>query len=219
MLNKLEDKEKIVATFEKITSGDLSIAQTLEIAFEKKIIRKSESYLAYIERKDSFLTALEKDKEYQEFKERFTSGINTISRMEREGIELTEEVFNELKSNLKRERFYEELFSESISFNEVINYYRYLNEECDYITMHKTKGSGIENVLVVLDEYFWSRYKFKFSPDSTEPSSVFTPQNMKLFYVACSRTIKNLTVVKVVTSDEEEHLLATFPDFEKVVVD
>lgn len=219
VLNKLEDKEKIVAAFEKITSGNLSIAQTLEIAFEEKIIRKSESYLAYIERKDSFLTALEKDKEYQEFKEKFTSGVNTIPRMEREGIELTEEVFNELKSKFKRESFYEELFSESISFNEVINYYRYLNEECDYITMHKTKGSGIENVLVVLDEYFWSRYKFKFSPDSTEPSNVFTPANMKLFYVACSRTIKNLTVVKVVTSDEEEHLLATFPDFEKVVVD
>ncbi|KEI72031.1 hypothetical protein GV64_16040 [Endozoicomonas elysicola] len=85
--------------------------------------------------------------------------------------------------------------------------------------MHKTKGSGIENVLVVLDEYFWTQYKFQFTPDSTEPSSVFTPPNMKLFYVACSRTIKNLTVVKVVTSDEEKHLLATFPDFEKVVID
>lgn len=218
VLNKLEDKEKIAAAFEKIASGDLSISQTLEIAFEKKIIRKSDSYLAYIERKDSFLADLEKDNAYQKFKERFTSGVNTISRMEREGTELTEEVFNELKSNLKRERFYEELFSESISFNEVINYYRYLNEECDYITMHKTKGSGIKNVLVVLDEYFWSRYKFKFSPDSTKSSSVFTPPNMKLFYVACSRTIRNLTVIKVVTSDEEKHLLAAFPDFEKVVV-
>nr|WP_281504471.1 UvrD-helicase domain-containing protein [Chromohalobacter sarecensis] len=219
VLNKLEDKEKIVAAFEKITSGDLSIAQTLEIAFEKRMIRKSDSYLAYIERRDTFLADLEKDNEYQKFKKRFDSGVNTITRMEREGIELTEEVFNELKYNLKKEKFYEELFSESISFNEVINYYRYLNEECGYITMHKTKGSGIENVLVVLDEYFWSRYKFKFNPSSTEASSVFTPPNMKLFYVACSRTIKNLTVVKVVTSDEEEHLLTTFPDFEKVVVD
>ncbi len=218
-LNKLEDKEKIVAAFEKITTGDLSITKTLEVAFEKKIMRKSDSYLAYIERKDSLLAELKKDEAYQQFKERFNSGINTMSRMGKEDPDLTEEVFNEFKSNLNRERFYEKLFSESISFNEVVNYYRYLNEECDYITMHKTKGSGIENVLVVLDEYFWSQYKFQFSPDSTESSSVFTPPSMKLFYVACSRTIKNLTVVKVVTSDEEKYLLATFPDFEKVFMD
>ena len=85
--------------------------------------------------------------------------------------------------------------------------------------MHKTKGAGIENVLVVLDEYFWNQYKFQFNQDSTEPNCAFTSPNMKLFYVACSRTIKNLTVVKVVTSDEEKYLLATFPEFEKVVID
>ncbi|MDQ7734035.1 AAA family ATPase [Halomonas sp. SpR1] len=219
VLNKIEDKEKIVAAFDRITLEDLSVIKALEVAFEKNIIRRSDSYLAFFERRDSFLAELKKDEAYQQLKERFNSGINTISKMEKEDPDLTEEVFNEFKSNLNRERFYEELFSESISFNEVINYYSYLNEECDYITMHKTKGSGIENVLVVLDEYFWSQYKFKFSAESTEASSVFTPPNMKLFYVACSRTIRNLTVVKVVTSDEEEHLLATFPDFEKVVVD
>lgn len=58
--------------------------------------------------------------------------------------------------------------------------------------------------------------KVKFSPDSTEPSSGFTPSNIKLFYLVCSRTINNLTVVKVVISGEEQHLLATFPDFQKV---
>lgn len=219
VLNKLEDKEKIVAAFEKIATGDLSIAKTLEVAFEEKVISKSDSYLAYIDRRDSFLAELKKDRAYQQFKEKFNSGIDTITKMAKEDPGLTEEVFNELKSNLSREKFYEELFSETISFSEVIRYYRYLNEECDYITMHKTKGAGIENVLVVLDEYFWPQYKFRFGPASTEPSSVFTPPNMKLFYVACSRTIKKLTVVKVVTSDEEEHLLATFPVFEKVVMD
>lgn len=215
VLNKLEDKSKIVDVFEKITAGDLSIAKTLEIAFEEKVISKSDSYLAYIDRKNSFLAELKEDRAYQLFRDRFNSGNNTMTKMATLDPELTEEVFNEFKSNLDRERFYEALFSESISFNEVIKYFRYLSEECDYITMHKTKGSGIENVLVVLDEYFWTQYKFQFSPDSTQPSSVFTPPTMKLFYVACSRTIKNLTVVKVVTSDEEKHLIKTFPDFKK----
>lgn len=219
VLNKLEDKEKIVAAFEKITTDDLSIIKALEVAFEEMIIRRSDSYLAFIDRKDTFLAALEIDDAYQQFKETFNSGLDSISKMAKEDPDMTEEVFNEFKSSIKRERFYEELFSDSIPFNEVINYYGYLNEDCDYITMHKTKGSGIENVLVVLDEYFWSKYNFKFTPRSTEPSSVFTPPNMKLFYVACSRTIKNLTVVKVITNDEEQHLLATFPEFEKVVIE
>ncbi|OZS45631.1 UvrD-helicase domain-containing protein [Photobacterium sanguinicancri] len=219
VLNNLEAKEKIVAAFEKITTGDLSIAKTLEVAFEENIITKSDSYLAYVGRKDSFLAELKKDIAYQQLKKIFNSGANTLAKMVKEVPELTEETFNEFISNLKRERFYEELFSESIPFSEIIRYYRYLNEECDYITMHKTKGSGIENVLVVLDEYFWNQYKFQFSHNSTEPSSAFTSPNMKLFYVACSRTIKNLTVVKVVTSDEEKHLLATFPGFKKVVTD
>lgn len=219
VLNNLEAKEKVVAAFEKITMGDLSIAKTLEVAFEEKVITKSDSYLAYVDRKNSFLAELEKDIEYQKLKKTFNSGINTLAKMAKDAPELSEETFNQFKSNLNREIFYEELFSDSIPFSEVIRYYRYLNEECDYITMHKTKGSGIENVLVVLDEYFWNQYKFQFSHDSTEPSNAFTSPNMKLFYVACSRTIKNLTIVKVVTSDEEEHLLATFPGFEKVVID
>ncbi|TNE96932.1 MAG: ATP-dependent helicase [Bacteroidetes bacterium] len=219
VLNNLKAKEKIVAAFEKITAGELSIAKTLEVAFEENVITKSDSYLAYVDRKDSFLAELKDDEVYQNFKAIFNSGASTLAKMVKEVPELTEETFNDFRSNFNRERFYEGLFSESIPFSEVLRYYRYLNEECDYITMHKTKGSGIENVLVVLDEYFWNQYKFQFSHDSKKPSCAFTSTNMKLFYVACSRTIKNLTVVKVVTSDEEKHLLATFPDFEKVVID
>lgn len=219
VLNNFKAKEKIVAAFEKITTDELSIAKTLEVAFEENIITKSDSYLAYVDRKDSFLAELKDDDSYQKFKAIFNSGANSLTKMVKEVPELTEETFNEFRSNFNRERFYEGLLSESIPFSEVIRYYRYLNEECDYITMHKTKGAGIENVLVVLDEYFWNQYKFQFNQDSTKPNCAFTSPNMKLFYVACSRTIKNLTVVKVVTSDEEKYLLSTFPEFEKVVID
>ncbi|MFQ0975542.1 ATP-dependent helicase [Vibrio campbellii] len=219
VLNNLKAKEKIVSAFDRITTGNLSIAKTLEVAFEEKIIVESDSYLAYIERKDSFLAGLKSDVGYQKLKEMFNSGANTLVKMIKESPELTEEAFNEFISNLKRERFYEELFSESLPFNEIVRYYNYLNEECDYVTMHKTKGSGIENVLVVLDEYFWNQYKFQFSQDRTKPNIAFASSSMKLFYVACSRTIKNLTVIKVVTSDEEKYLLKTFPRFEKVVID
>ncbi|MEZ9269908.1 UvrD-helicase domain-containing protein [Vibrio cyclitrophicus] len=218
VLNNLKAKEKIVAAFDMLTTDDLSIAKTLEIAFEENIICKSDSYLAYIDRKDSFLTELKADTEYQQFKKAYKSGTNTFTKIAKIAPEMAKETFDELEFSLKKERFYEELFSESLPFKEAINYYRYQNEECDYVTMHKTKGSGIENVLVVLDEYFWNQYKFQFCYDRTESCSAFAPSSMKLFYVACSRTIKNLTVVKVVTSDEEKYLLETFPEFEKVVI-
>ncbi|ALQ07219.1 DNA helicase [Pseudoalteromonas sp. Bsw20308] len=218
VLKTLREKERIVAAFEKITRGNLSINKTLEVAFKENILAKSEAHLAYVDRKEAFLSELKNDEEYQQLKMIFNAGSNSLTKMVKQVPELTEEAFNEFHSNFKRERFYHDLFSEEISFSEINRYYKYLNEECDFITMHKTKGSGIENVLVVLDEYFWNKYSFKFSDDSTETSSVFTPPNMKLFYVACSRTIKNLTVVKVVTKEEKEHLLKVFPEFEEVPI-
>lgn len=215
VFNNLKVKEKIVAAFEKITTYELSIAKSLEVAFSENILIKSENYLAYIDRKDSFLTELKNDASYQQLKAIFKSGANSLAKMEKEVPELTEETFDEFKSSFDREAFYEELFSESISFGEVVRYYQYLNEECNYITMHKSKGTGIENVLVVLEEYFWNQFNFQLNQDSIEPSSAFTLPNMKLFYVACSRTIKNLTLVKVITEDEERHLIRIFPEFKK----
>lgn len=41
-----------------------------------------------------------------------------------------------------------------------MNYTRYLNEETEYITMNKTKGTSIPSVIVVMEEYFWNEYDF-----------------------------------------------------------
>ena len=76
--------------------------------------------------------------------------------------------------------------------------------------MHKTKGSGIENVMVVMDEYFWNKYNFKSIYDTTEKDLIKKLKNQKLFYVACSRTIKNLICVRIVSDEEEEKQLLDF---------
>lgn len=75
--------------------------------------------------------------------------------------------------------------------------------------MHKTKGSGIENVLVVLDEYFWSKYDFKtvFSNDHNLEKKKISEQ---LFYVACSRAKTNLRCVRLVSTEEEEEAITQF---------
>lgn len=77
--------------------------------------------------------------------------------------------------------------------------------------MHKTKGSGIENVIVVLDKYFWIEYDFDkiFDPDINDDKKL---TSQKLFYVACSRTKTNLTCVKLITEDEEILLNQFFAD-------
>ncbi|WP_448212110.1 hypothetical protein [Colwellia sp. MEBiC06753] len=111
---------------------------------------------------------------------------------------------------MKQERFYGNLFSNDLKFAEIINYFHYLNEDTNYITMHKTKGSGIDNVIVVLDEYSWSQsYDFKsFYSDCSSENKKSNTQ--KLVYVACSRAKKNLRCIRIVNDAEEEKELLKF---------
>ena len=97
-----------------------------------------------------------------------------------------------------------------IKFSEIMNYVTYINEQAEYITMHKTKGSGIPNVMVVLEEYFWYKYNFSAIYDSSEADTDKKLFNQKLFYVACSRAIDNLICIKVIPSGMEKDLLNLF---------
>lgn len=80
----------------------------------------------------------------------------------------SEDIFDDWESVYKKERFINELLSSNLKFYEAMNYSKYLSEETEYITMHKTKGSSIQNVIVVMDEFFWNEYKF---------SSLYLPES------------------------------------------
>ncbi|WP_228277414.1 hypothetical protein [Acinetobacter baumannii] len=81
--------------------------------------------------------------------------------------------------------------------------------------MHKTKGTGIENVFVVLEEFFWSNYSFRSIYDSSYSNFKVKEKSEKLFYVACSRTIKNLMIlINYETNDELELIREKFSGFE-----
>lgn len=85
--------------------------------------------------------------------------------------------------------------------------------------MHKTKGSGIKNVLVVLDEYFWfQKYKFKTIFDSSEVDAEKKIYNQKLFYVACSRTIDNLVCVRIIAPEDKDDLISFFVEHEEIEI-
>lgn len=216
-VSHVEDKKKISSILEKIVASEHGAIELLEIAIENKLIKKSDSFNSYLDRKDAFLVELQENQFYQSFKSNYNNGQNTFTRMAKEIEDLNEEVFNEHERLYKKERFYNDLFSTKIKFREIINYLSYLNEETAYITMHKTKGSGISNVLIILDEYSWyQKYKFKSIFDPKEQDVEKRLYNQKLFYVACSRAIENLICVKIIAKEEKEDVLKYFTNHEEI---
>ncbi|AHW60635.1 DNA helicase-2 / ATP-dependent DNA helicase PcrA [Draconibacterium orientale] len=219
LITTIEDKKKISSILDKIVASEHGAIELLELAFENRLLKKSDSYSSYIDRKDSFLTDIKDDEFYPTFKTYYEGGQNTFTKMAKEVDGLNEEVFKEFQRLYKKERFYNDLFSSKIKFKEILNYFSYLNEETNYITMHKTKGSGIENVMVVLDEYFWyQKYKFKTIFDESEIDTTKRLYNQKLFYVACSRAIDNLICIRLIAPDEKDDLLGYFSNYEEIKI-
>nr|WP_245368697.1 UvrD-helicase domain-containing protein [Paenibacillus silagei] len=214
----VRDKVEIKKNFNKILESTKGALDTLELAFESKLLKRSEKFSEYLRRKDTFLSQLKENEEYIEFKFLYQKGNNTYSKMSKATSDWDEDEFKELERNLLKENFYVDLFSKKIKFNEIINYYDYMNEKTKFITMHKTKGSGIDNVLVVLDEYFWNAYDFKSIFCSSDDNEKKKHKNQKLIYVACSRAKVNLTCVKLISKDEEQDILKWFKEAVKVEV-
>lgn len=208
-IKKIADKKEIKEKFDTVVNSDLSLYKTLEKAFDLKLLKKSEQYLGYLERQETFLDEISNDTEFKNFRAFYSAGQNTLTRIKNKFPELDQYEFDEFKKKVQQEVFYNDLFSSKISFQELLNYFNYQNEYTQYITMHKTKGSGIENVLVVLDEYFWSEYNFR-SIYSGEADDVKKLKNQKLFYVACSRAKNNLKIVRLISDENEKNELEGF---------
>ena len=217
-IRSLSDKKTINDIMASIVSdSSLSMWQAIELAAEKKLIKLSESCIHKIERERAFVEQYSKDEFYKNFKELYLAGNNTYNRI-KDVIDIpSEDIFNEWESIYKRERFINELLSPDLKFIEALNYSKYLAEETEYITMHKTKGSSIQNVIVVMDEFFWNEYKFSslYSPESdTNADRVINSK--KLIYVACSRAMSGLVCVKVLTADEVDAFKGAFPCAEQI---
>ncbi len=214
-LNSIKDKQKLNDDLNSIVNSNQSPMATLEMAFAYGFLAKSEAYESYIEYKIEFLNEIKTDSVFQNFLADIAAGFTTAIKMEKSGREMDEYLFKNLKNKKKKKDFYDLLFGDGLKFSEIVNYFDYLNDEKPYVTMHKTKGTGIENVVVVVDEYYWRDYNFK---------NVLTNQllddqsaDRKLVYVACSRAINNLTCVRLISEDEEEAILASkFSNITKV---
>jgi len=214
-IKSIKDKKEIAKNIQNILDSKLSAIETIKLAFEYNLVNKADKFDEYIHFKDVFLEDLSENGKYKAFKRQYQLGNSTFAKMKKINTDIEEEEFDDLKREVKKEVFYIDLFSSEITFSEIINYYNYLNEETEYITMHKTKGSSIENVTVVLDEYFWNDYNFKSLYD-LDVKADMKEKTEKLFYVACSRTKTNLCCIRVIEEDEEMALLKLFPEAQKI---
>lgn len=220
ILNSIADKQEVTRVFETLLNNDLSLTDALTLGIESKLIKQSDSFCWYIKRKDDFLLECSLDKKFNSFKTKYLDDCHTFAKFLKkypkhfdENTEYTGKEQNFLKWErvLKKEQFYEQLFSGSVKFNEVISFFEYMNEQTDFITMHKTKGSGIDNVLVAMDDFFWSKYQFKTLFDNPCEKPEMKLKMQKLFYVACSRAKQNLICVRLLIQDEVDDFINSFP--------
>lgn len=217
-ISSVSDKKRLHDIMQNIIDNkNLSIQEVIEIAITNKLIKPTETYKNKLKSNANFLEQLKNDHRYQEFKKLYLMGQKTFNQIKDNISFESKEEFSKYESIWKQERFIQEIFSDELKFDEILNYTKYLNEETEYITMHKTKGTSITSVIVVMEEYFWNKYDFSLLYLPQDESKMEKKINsQKLIYVACSRARKNLVCVKVLTSNEVEPFLQLFPNAELV---
>lgn len=220
-IKTLADKENISASLQSIISSNKGAVDTVENAFALKLLKRSETFSEYKNRAEKYLELINSDGEYLVFEADYLNDGHTLPKMQKKKPEIDEDTFKDQERNLKQKQFFEALFSEKVTFLEVLNYFKYEDEQTPYITMHKTKGTGIDNVLVVLDEYFWNEYDFCAAFNQNEENLLKKEKNLQLIYVACSRAKFNLRCVRLISSDEEDIFAKAFEhhDFKKVNIE
>ena len=82
--------------------------------------------------------------------------------------------------------------------------------------MHKTKGTSIHSVIVVMDELLWNAYNFSLIYNPVAEKKEQQAKAEKLIYVACSRARKDLVCIRILTEDEEAAFKNKFPHAKKI---
>ncbi len=217
VIQTLSDKKVVVEIMSRIVNDyNLSMWEAIELAVRNNLIKLSDSCINRIKRERDYVKHLNEDEFYTVFRRMYLDGNSTYNKI-KDKIDIpSEEVFDEWESTYKRERFINELLSNGLKFFEVLNYFKYLAEETEYITMHKTKGSSIQNVIVVMEEFFWNEYNFSSLYLANDSNTNRIINSKKLIYVACSRAIAGLVCVKVLTPDEVDSFKSTFSSAEQI---
>lgn len=229
-INTVADKANLEEKLSNLTNKDLGLYETIEFALKNRIISISDSHRAFIHNRDTNLTEFQNDESLAEFKLLVNNGHNTKVRIKKElathkgrllTVQKIEDEFEELEYKLKKWNFLSRLFSKNLNISELLAYFNYERNESNFATMHKTKGTGIENVIVVCDEYGWiQEYNFSSCFLDESPKTSKEIRSRKLLYVACSRTKKNLVCIRLASNlAEVERLKKIFLNNERINIE
>jgi DNA helicase-2/ATP-dependent DNA helicase PcrA len=212
VIKKRQDKRELYHMLEELSSSDEPAYAVMKQAIGAGLISLSESHQSYLKRKDKELERITEDNDISAFKKLLEYGCNTKKQMcdylgKNDDVDLATEVieekYDQLSKDVKIEAFFSGLFGSEVEFKEVLAFFKYENDDSNFMTMHKTKGTGIENVVVVLDEFNWNKYDFGSCFRVEDSNSTRQALTMKLLYVACSRAKKNLRCVRLLDNENE----------------
>lgn len=219
-ITSVADKAKLDKMLHSFGSKDRAAYEAIEYAAECGLIRVSDGHKAFVDRRNEILEKLAGDPVFVEFEELHRNGHLTKLQMLKEvtatsmkhiSVENLEQEYDDRLNDLKQKVFLDSLFSTGLTLGEILAFYEYEDSVGEFSTMHKTKGTGIENVLLVIDEYGWTtEYDFLSCFQKGIPGSRREIASKKLLYVACSRTKKNLVCVRLMKSQEEADQIASF---------
>lgn len=222
-ISSVSDKTKLDEMLSAFTAKGLSAYKAVEFAAKAGLIRISESHAAFLMRRDELLARLKSDPVFEAFEALHNSGHRTKPQMLKEieaapkeylDVELIESEYDDRANEIKQKNFFKDLFSSELRFDEVFSFYDYEENDGGFATMHKTKGTGIENVLLVVDEYGWNtEYDFVNCFTADPPDTKRDIASRKLLYVAASRTKKNLVCVRLMNDQTElDRISPHFPE-------
>lgn len=226
-INTVSDKADLEDKLSNLANKDFGAYEVIKFALKNKIIAISDSHRAFIHNRDASLAEFEDDKSLAEFQSLVNDGHNTKVRMKKElgehfgkllTVQKIEDEFEEYEYKLKNWIFLNRFFSKDLKISELLSYYDYVKSEGSFATMHKTKGTGIEDVIVVCDEYGWNQeYDFSSCFLAESPKTPKEIRSRKLLYVACSRTKKNLVCIRLASDlAEVERLKSVFSNIESI---
>lgn len=220
-IKKLEDKINIIERLSHICNNDLGLNDALDYCYKNKLLIKSPQRIDFESQSKYHFEQCDSDPIFNELKVLLERDkLNTYNRAKQHcTYDIDQYSYDDFMISYRKLKFSNSLLSNNLLLSEVLNYFNYIeeNEKSDekYLTMHKTKGTGIENVFVVLEEFFWSNYSFRSIYDPSYSNFEVKEKSEKLFYVACSRTIKNLMIlISYETNDELELIREKFRNFE-----
>ncbi|MFW6035442.1 MAG: hypothetical protein ACOCRZ_04235 [Halothermotrichaceae bacterium] len=105
---------------------------------------------------------------------------------------------NKIEENEGRKEFFENIMN--LNYQEIKNLYKHVEKDSIFSTKHNTKGDEFENVLIIVGERTWNNYNFpEYLTGNIEAlknaSTRVYDRTNHLFYVSCSRAIKNIAIL------------------------